>query len=124
MTPSTSSPNPTTVWQATGDDVHAALELLRVLPRRHPTDARMLRRAFDIALDGVSGVILRMAVEAVLQFSLEHGFMPSPSELRGECNRLLSDRRRALLAAGAFAEMPTDEQVVAYLAGQTKLARH
>lgn len=106
---------PDAALQATGDEVHAALELLRTLPRRAPVDVKILRKAFDIALDGVPGLVLRLAVESILQGTLGHPFMPSPPELRIECDKMLFELKQALLIDGTFPDMPSTEQTIAYL---------
>lgn len=96
-------------------EIDEALKLFNTLPRRDIGDGRQLRLAFTIALDGVHGLVLARAVEAILRGSLGHPFMPSPPELRIECDRVFFEIRQSLLTNGMFAEMPTPEQAIAYL---------
>lgn len=75
------------VWaRATETDMLQALASLAILPSRQADDARFDKAVFFLALDGVTRHGLVMAVKAILQGKLGHGFFPSPPELRLQCD--------------------------------------
>ncbi|MGC4026240.1 MAG: hypothetical protein QM744_14490 [Mesorhizobium sp.] len=90
-------PEPTV--SANPAEIRVALKLLSTLTKREPADPRTLRDAFTIALDGVQSEVLKLATNAILQNSLGHPFMPSPAELRGECDRIAFSHLLEALAA-------------------------
>lgn len=65
--------------------------ILSALPARAPTDQNLVREVYLKALEGVTRHSLEMAVENIIKghSNLEHGFMPSPPELRRECERVM-----------------------------------
>lgn len=69
--------------------------LLAAYPCRVPSDFGLVRRAYMQALEGVCQWALFEAERRINQGSLRHGFMPSPSELRGEINQVMEPIRRA-----------------------------
>ncbi|WP_327209665.1 hypothetical protein [Rhizobium leguminosarum] len=71
--------------------------LLAVYPCRAPSDFRLVRPAYMQALEGVGKWALFEAERRINQNSLNHPFMASPSELRGEIDRVMKpfrDRER------------------------------
>jgi hypothetical protein len=49
----------------------------------------LLKATYMIALDGVTRYSLEKATKLILQGSLGHAFMPSPPELRQQCDRIM-----------------------------------
>ena len=47
------------------------------------------RAAYYLALEGVTRHGLATAVRKIMQNALGHGFMPSPPELRGQCDKAM-----------------------------------
>jgi hypothetical protein len=74
--------------RASPTDKLAALTALSVLAKRQPVEMALLRDGYLLALEGVTRRSLAEAVREIMQNSLGHAFMPTPPELRGECNRL------------------------------------
>ncbi|TAT82463.1 hypothetical protein [Rhizobium ruizarguesonis] len=74
--------------------------LLAAYPCRTPSDFRLVRPAYMQALEDVSQWGLFEAERRINQNSLNHAFMPSPAELRGEIDRVMEPfRERARRAA-------------------------
>ncbi len=65
--------------------------ILSVLPARGATDANLTRGVYLKALEGVTRHSLEVATDNIIKghSNLEHGFMPSPPELRRECERVM-----------------------------------
>jgi hypothetical protein len=106
---------------ASKEKINEALALLSTLKMRQPetkTRMKLMRAAYGIALDGVPAEVLEIAVRAILQDSLKHPFVPSPPELRGECDRVFFALKLDMLTRRLVETMPTDEQVVEYLRRQ------
>lgn len=86
-----------------GDKLDRLTMLSTSLGMRMPTDKKMLRAAFLIALDGVTLWALDQATRAILQNALGHPFMPAPPELRGLCDKAMvphvEERERGRQAA-------------------------
>ncbi|TBD22977.1 hypothetical protein [Rhizobium ruizarguesonis] len=80
--------------------------LLAAYPGRTPSDFRLVRPAYMQALEGVNQWALFEAERRINQNALGHGFMPSPSELRGQINRvmepILERERRAAIEARRY----------------------
>jgi hypothetical protein len=78
------------VWKpATETEKIQALVTLSGLPSRATTAGAMDNAAFMIALDGVTRYGLDAAVKSILRGSLGHPFLPSPPELRLECDKVM-----------------------------------
>ena len=78
------------VWTpATEADKAAALVSLAGLPSRQTSSAELDRAAFYVALEGVTRHGLAEAVRFILRGALGHGFMPSPPELRIQCDKAM-----------------------------------
>ncbi|MDH6273541.1 hypothetical protein M2311_003631 [Rhizobium leguminosarum] len=74
--------------------------LLSAYPCRTPSDFRLVRPAYMQALEDVGQWALFEAERRINQNSLGHAFMPSPSELRREIDRVMEPfRERARRAA-------------------------
>ncbi|WP_049733865.1 hypothetical protein [Rhizobium ecuadorense] len=74
--------------------------LLAAYPCRTPSDFRLVKPAYMQALEGVSRWALLEAERRINQNSLGHAFMPSPSELRAQIDRVMEPfRERARRAA-------------------------
>ncbi len=65
--------------------------ILSALPSRAPADRKLVREVYLRALRGVTRHSLNVAVDDIIQghSGLTHGFMPSPPELRRECERIM-----------------------------------
>lgn len=59
------------------------------LPSRATTAGELDNAAFMMALEGVTRYGLSEAVKAILRGSLGHAFLPSPPELRIECDKAM-----------------------------------
>ncbi|RVP07343.1 hypothetical protein CN083_15745 [Sinorhizobium meliloti] len=94
------------------DKLGVLTRLLAAYPSRTPKDFRLVKPAYLQALESVSQWALFEAERRINQNALGHGFMPSPSELRGEIDRvmkpILERRRRAAEEARRYA-WPEDE---------------
>jgi len=78
------------VWiPATEADKAAALASLAGLPSRVTSSEGLDRAAYYLALEGVTRHGLATAVRKIMQNALGHGFMPSPPELRGQCDKAM-----------------------------------
>lgn len=73
-----------------------SLSLLAKLPRRAATDPEMVEAVYLVALDGVTRYALEKATRKILQGALGHAFMPSPPELRIECDRIMQPHQDLL----------------------------
>lgn len=71
------------------------LTLLSSLPSRASDSDRVNVAGYYMALDGVSKFALETATKQIMQGSLGHGFMPSPPELRIQCNLVMQPIREA-----------------------------
>jgi hypothetical protein len=71
------------------DKLGVLTRLLAAYPSRTPKDFRLVKPAYLQALEGVSQWALFEAERRINQNALGHGFMPSPSELRGEIDRVM-----------------------------------
>lgn len=69
------------------------LTLMSGLPSRAAASVTASQAGYFVALDGVGLWSLQEAARAILRKSLGHGFFPSPSELRGECDRIMEPIR-------------------------------
>ena len=79
------------VWKpATEKEKIQALVTLSALPSRATTAGDLDNAAFMTALDGVTRYGLVEGVKAILRGSLGHAFLPSPPELRLECDKAMS----------------------------------
>ena len=88
------------VWKpATELDKIQALVLLAKLPMRNPTELAVVKAVYMIALDGVTAFGLDQATKAIIRGALNHPFMPSPPELRRECERIMDTERDKLVKA-------------------------
>lgn len=67
----------------------AALASLAVLPSRATSSGELDRAAYHTALDGVTKYGLSWAVRSILRGGLKHGFLPSPPELRMQCDKAM-----------------------------------
>ncbi|MHC2456221.1 hypothetical protein ACVMIX_002862 [Rhizobium leguminosarum] len=67
--------------------------LLSAYPCRTPSDFRLVRPAYMQALEDVGQWALFEAERRINQNSLGHAFMPSPSELRAEIDRVMGPFR-------------------------------
>lgn len=65
------------------------LTLLSSLPSRASADDRINVAGFYLALEGVSRHALQTATKQIMQGSLGHAFLPSPPELRQECDKIM-----------------------------------
>lgn len=78
------------VWKPANEtEKIQALVMLSGLPSRATTAGELDNAAYMIALDGVPRYGLQNAVKNILRGSLAHAFMPSPPELRMECDRAM-----------------------------------
>lgn len=68
---------------------------LSVLPTRALGNPDAEKMAYMKALDGVTKHGLERAVDNILRGSLGHGFMPSPPELRLQCDEVMRPIREA-----------------------------
>jgi hypothetical protein len=73
-----------------------SLTLLAKLPRRAATDPEMVVAVYLIALEGVTRYALEKATRLIVQGRLGHPFMPSPPELRIECDRIMQPHQDLL----------------------------
>ncbi len=69
--------------------------LFAAYPCRTPSDFRLVRPAYMQALEGVCQWALFAAERRINQNCLGHAFMPSPSELRAEIDRVMEPFRDA-----------------------------
>lgn len=82
------------VWiPATDSDKLKALALLGGLPSRQSASVEIDEAGFALALDGVTKHGLTEAVKAILRGALDHGFFPSPPELRIQCDKAMQFHR-------------------------------
>lgn len=65
------------------------LTLLSSLPSRASADDQVNVAGFYMALEGVTRHGLQTATKQIMQGSLEHAFLPSPPELRQECEKVM-----------------------------------
>lgn len=82
---------------ATADEIDQALAFISTLPHRPAANVRMQVAAYELALQGVGGWGLQEAVTQILQgraFEIDHGFLPSPPELRRVCDRIEQERKQ------------------------------
>lgn len=65
--------------------------ILSGLPARGATDPNLTKAVYLKALEGVTRHSLEVATDKIIKghSGLEHGFMPSPPELRRECERVM-----------------------------------
>lgn len=65
--------------------------ILSGLPARGATDPNLTKAVYLKALEGVTRHSLEVAADKIIMghSGLEHGFMPSPPELRRECERVM-----------------------------------
>lgn len=63
------------------------------LPSRVTTAGELDNAAFMIALEGVTRHGLLQAVKAILKGALGHAFLPSPPELRLQCEKAMEHHR-------------------------------
>lgn len=78
------------VWKpATETEKIQALVTLSALPSRATTAGDLDNAAFMAALDGVTRYGLAEGVKAILRGALGHAFLPSPPELRIECDKAM-----------------------------------
>lgn len=92
--------------KATEQEMFECLTLLSSLPSRASANEQVNIAGYYLALEGVSRHGLQTATKLILQGSLGHTFLPSPPELRQECNKVMkpifearawdADRDRAL----------------------------
>ena len=73
-----------------------SLTMLSRLPMRQPTEMELATEVYLIALEGVTAHGLSQATKAIIRGSLGHAFMPSPPELRQECERIMDVERDKL----------------------------
>lgn len=96
----------------TRQDVLAALVRMGTLPTRSSDDATAELGIYVEALGGVKADHLAGAVRAIIRGSLGHGFLPSPPELRIECDKIA--KAEAAAAAREHAERRRWEEVAEY----------
>ncbi|CAN7518564.1 hypothetical protein LJR235_003564 [Pararhizobium sp. LjRoot235] len=81
--------------------------LFAAYPSRAPNDFTLVRRAYLMSLEGTTEWGLFEAERAIYQGSLGHPYMPTPSELRREIDRLtkphLERQRRAQMEQRRYA---------------------
>lgn len=65
------------------------LTLLSSLPSRASADDQVNIAGFYMALEGVTRHGLQTATKQIMQGSLGHAFLPSPPELRQECDKVM-----------------------------------
>ena len=75
--------------KATQAEMLECLTLLSSLPSRASADDRINVAGFYLALEGVSRHALQTATKQIMQGSLGHAFLPSPPELRQECDKVM-----------------------------------
>lgn len=90
------------------------------LPSRETSAGELDNQAFLIALDGVTRHGLSEAVKFILKGALGHPFMPSPPELRMQCDKAMKwhedeaakirRREQAMAERPPVRVPPTDEQ--------------
>ena len=86
------------VWKpATQLQKMQALIMLSKLPMQNHTDLDVVKAVYFIALEGVTAFGLEQATKAIIRGSLGHAFMPSPPELRQECERIMDVERDKLV---------------------------
>ncbi|WP_370050545.1 hypothetical protein [Sinorhizobium fredii] len=76
--------------------------LFAAYPCRAPSDFRLVKPAYMQAMEGVCQWALFEAEKRINQGSLAHSFMPAPSELRREINRVMEPFRRAAAEARRY----------------------
>lgn len=74
---------------ATEHDKAAALVSLASLPSRATSSAKLDKAGYYVALEGVTRYGLGEAVKNILRGSLNHAFLPSPPELRIQCDKAM-----------------------------------
>jgi len=72
----------------TRQDVASALVRLGSLPTRASDDALGDFEVYVTALQGARFDHLELAITAIMRGALGHGFLPSPPELRIECDKI------------------------------------
>lgn len=78
------------VWQPASEaDKAQALASLSMLQSRAVGDRDLVRASYYAALEGVTRYSLAEAVKAIMKNALGHSFMPSPPELRGQCDKAM-----------------------------------
>lgn len=83
------------IWKpATETEKIQALVTLSGLPSRATTAGELDNAAFMTALEGVTRHGLSEAVKAILKGALGHAFLPSPPELRIQCDKAMEWHRR------------------------------
>ncbi|MBC8718800.1 hypothetical protein [Ochrobactrum sp. Marseille-Q0166] len=65
------------------------MTLLSSLPSRASADDQVNIAGFYMALEGVTRHGLQTATKQIMQGSLGHAFLPSPPELRQECDKVM-----------------------------------
>ena len=96
----------------TAQDVLSALARLAALPNRSADVAMDNLDMFVEALDGVRADHLEHAIAAIIKGALNHGFMPSPPELRIQCDRCAKAESEQV--AGLAVERRRQEEAAAY----------
>lgn len=83
--------NQTYSMLVTDTDIEKAMYTLSGLPGRGPTDQKLTRAVYMMALRGVTRHSLEMAVQNFItgHSHCDHSFMPAPPELRRECERVM-----------------------------------
>lgn len=88
------------------------LTFLSSLPSRASADDQVNIAGFYMALEGVTCHGLETATKQIMQGSLGHAFLPSPPELRQECDKvmkpILEARARDSYDRRIFKEMAAD----------------
>ena len=83
------------VWKpATEIEKIQALVTISGLPSRETTAGEIDNAAFMMALDGVTRYGLSEAVKFILRGALGHAFLPSPPELRMQCDRAMEHHKQ------------------------------
>lgn len=83
------------VWKpATEVEKIQALVTLSGLPSRETTAGEIDNAAFMMALDGVTRYGLSEAVRFILRGALGHAFLPSPPELRIQCDKAMEHHKQ------------------------------
>nr|WP_278434288.1 hypothetical protein [Brucella anthropi] len=75
--------------KATEQEMFECLTLLSSLPSRASANDQVNIAGYYLALEGVSRHGLQTTTKLILQGSLGHAFLPSPPELRQECNKVM-----------------------------------
>jgi len=75
--------------KASQQEMFECLTLLSSLPSRASADDQVNVAGFYMALEGVTRHGLQTATKQIMQGSLGHAFLPSPPELRQECDKVM-----------------------------------